>query len=362
MGFAKPESFILAKSDSVLIRLDSVLAVLKWHQDDRNYLWAYTADGSCVRLFNFSQNQIVDTGLFSPWMFTNDFEQEYVDTDFFEDWEDNGDLFQIAFRCKAVQVIHCQHSKDEEGDYPFQFVLYNGEHNNCFSNAKPSDMVAAIMPNCEGPFPNMDKACKILDDNHPCWTSSFRAEDVECTTVHSESVIKADASAFVDVYMKCGEFLRVYVNGGDRGACAMHFFKNNPQIIKGTLPDWDDDDISDFDSDDSDFEESIHSSDTEVMNTESDREEYQSPAKRIKTAGAFDHIPTPSGTESMGNGKSKVCDLDDAWGNFCGPNDSLECECFKQFKFPRMSDASREVVRPFNCNDSLFTKDPWASK
>jgi len=345
MGFSKntpsAETFILAKSDNVLIRLDSILAVLKWFQDDRVYMWAYTGDGTCVRLFNFTVEQIMETGLFSPWMFTNDFEQEYVDEDFFDGWEDNGDLFKIAFRCKAVQVMHSQHSKDDDGDHPYQFVLYNGDCHNCFSQENPSDLVDAVMPKCEGPFPNMDMTCKVMDDGYPCWTSSFRADDVECTTVHSESVIKTDASAFVDVYMTCGEFLRVCVNAGDRGDCAMHFFNNTPKIIKGTLPDWDDEEDTDLETDD-DFEEDSgdDSSDTEVVEEESDDGECQSPAKRFK----------PSNIDKSNAG----CVLDDAWGKFCSPKDTIGCECFK---IPKLS-----VERPNNPDVSFFTKDPWASK
>lgn len=338
MGAAdtQPKTVVLAKSDTVLMRLDAILAVLKWTRGASTYLWAYTSDGTCVRLFDFSEEQLVSKA-FSPWVWSNDFVPHDVDDDFFEDWDDNDDLFQVAFRCTAVQVLHCQHAKDDDRDYPYQFVLADGERHNCFAAMAPPDMAATVLPDGEGPFPNMHMACSVLDDHWPCWTSTFRAADVECTTVHSEMVVQAGASAFVEVYMKCGECLRVFLSAGDRKACAQHFFRKGCK--RGIT-------LVQADGDDTD-------SDTEVPPPNAATGTYsfslwnpqapQSPP-RFDTDGEPPNkrwrlTPTPAPhavtqpllpkqapTPEPHKGAMR---LDDAWGNFCGGQDDIACECSK---------------------------------
>lgn len=332
----QPKTVVLAKSDTVLMRLDAILAVLKWTRGGSTYLWAYTSDGTCVRLFDFSEGQVVDRA-FSPWVWSNDFVPHDVDDAFFEDWDDNDDLFQVAFRCTAVQVLHCQHARDDDRDYPYQFVLADGERHNCFSALAPPKMAAAVLPDGEGPFPNMHMACSVLDDHWPCWSSTFRAADVECTTVHSEMVVQPDASAFVEVYMRCGECLRVFLSAGDRKACAQHFFRTGCK--RGiTLVHADGDDTE------SDTEQPSPSTaigafspvwNLQVPSTPDTDGEPPNKRWRLTPTPAPPAVTRPLlppqapqeshfGLPEPATGTTR---LDDAWGNFCGGQDDIACEC-----------------------------------
>jgi hypothetical protein len=279
-----PDMVVLAKGNNVLIRLDAVQALVRWRDNGDTYLWAYTADGTCTRLFDFAEADLTGTGLFTPWLLSNDLCQYDVDDDFFADWDDNDDLMEVAFRRDAVEVLHSQHAREDDKYYPYQFVLASGERHNCFSLTQAADMAAAVMPDGDGPFPNMDMACKVLDDGMPCWTSCFRARDVECTTSHKEDAVSRGVS-FLSVYMRCGEYLRVFVTGDGTAPCAMRFFNAAGKRRRVIRP-------------------------ASEEEPEPKRARPDAPVVQLKPIPA---LPVPS--------------LGDVWGNFCQASDAIQCEC-----------------------------------